>query len=1270
MECYHERAFYYWRHGLYGHVEHICKDGLNHLESSLFLNMYIGLAKAKLGDSSAALEYLDKMQQRSDLKLIYYVCAYCVEGLSKENKDWYLSSLSSEIVQNYKSANTLSLYYAAKIAWLFNIPKLFNLFLDRCQKTDPSNHLINSLRAWIYITNNQCDLALNLLEQNLETTTSNLSSLYAKLVCHSALNQYSDCIQTIIRIQSKYFFPELQFEKCRLYLSIGKWQIAKLSLEEGQSPFFSAFEMHLFDIYYSIYQGNPIQCIISKIDTFISNCSTYEKDNWRLLNKIVFSLMTISPQSIQIYDKIQQIVLIALERVENSETIYTLGFTQLYLHNYVAALNSLQKLNNMSDSMPMEFQIRLLIETDRLFEAQDAIDLLQIAEHESLQLYVLQAKLLRKSNQNTESILKSLYQALQNHLGTFKYVRKLPFGKLNHLELLYEEYIEYFIRFRADYVVSAFEELILYNESIVYSVERYFGDGLISLLESLVKDYPNYTPFSVLLSFAYEKVHKQNDSIILLTKVLLSPVIYQSSYCLILLAKLLYQSDDIELAIDCLEEASKTDPELINSLDFLIIQAQITSTVKESIPKIADLFETYQNVPVKTYLQFIDLCISVNECNLSMYFIKKASSLTLHPHEKVLLVLRQIKVYAYINDEKKAEVIIDKLLKHKKYENEIILAKAELYRDYFNENTKYISILHDYSNDKKTWESYMLLGDAYSKQRNFNSAIEMYKRCLKKNNNNIAIIQKIIMCCVSAHRLDDAISLFSHYQSIIRTEEYFSYQFINIMIKMKRYEEALNFVGHYTRYVNADEMISPIRIAFLALHGQILANLKDYAQSTPLLKLASEAYMRWLANSNANSYAERIRQHAANVFSQIGINYSNQWDTEKAIESFTKALSIDPINVSSVVQLFNLYKSRNKNEKCVSVCMNYLQHDPSNETVVLLLTSTKGQKLSESIPYLEKILTIHPYYFRILVRMIEFSARCGQLDNAKRFIKQAKCNDSGYHFVCGLYNQYKGNISKAIKFFNNAMSSTKWSLPAKMCLFSLLINPDSKFVVFEDKPLSTQANFDEAKELLKTIDCDELTHKLLYCDLLSSLNTDELINEAEGIYNELNEKYPHLIPALVGQARCLVKKGHMAMADTLLSVVLAGQPFHENFSYFEEAYLIYAHIISTTTNFAAAHNYVVLALELDTHCKKAWEMCAELDMKRKLYPEAAMAYRYLWQLSNKKDPEIGYNYAHALLKAKDYPTALIICREVFTIYPGYKDLKEKVLIPSFKKIKS
>ncbi|OHT16820.1 TPR Domain containing protein [Tritrichomonas foetus] len=1271
MECFQERALYYWRHGLYGHVQRVCELGLGEKPSNLFLYMFIALSKGKRGKLNDAFEIMSRMKQRKDLALIYEVVIYCLHISSPKTTNEELETIRKNIHKAAEFTNPLALYYATLISWLFDLSDFYNFFIEKNNSFQNPNPSMKTLCAWILLTSSHHQDALAQFDEILvnHIQTYDIMALYGKAVCHTIYKQYSESIQVITKILSKYNFPELHIEKCRVYMANDRWDFAKTIVDENKDAIFSTIEADLIIAMEGIYNGKNSLEIAEVLDSLYEGILLYEKENWQFSVKVSSCLLTMCTHNLMIIDRILKIATLAYEASNNNSVCSTvMGFAQLYAYNYVAALhiNCDQPSKDCLPTMPIEFQIRLLIDTNRFTEAEDLLDLYQIIGSRDLVYCTLRAKLLRKTNNTNEPMIIPVLNALKYHLANFRLL-DVPFGSPLVLEMRYEQFCEFFLRFRIDVIIESLEEIVLHNQSIAFSLSKNIGKEIVSFFEPYTKSFPKFTPFQFFMAILLEEMKMYDESLLIVQKILLAPTIYKLSECLTIAARLYYRRGQNENAMSCLENASAEDPSLMKSIDFLILKSQVTSTEKETLQLIIPLLDT--NRPsFNSYLSLIDLCISINEYDITADIMKKASDFITHSSEKIKLILRQMHIFAHRKEEEKAIQALEKLQKHKKFEIDAVKTKAEIYQKYLNDNVKYVAVYHEYANEAKSPESFILLGDALRKTKSFNLAIDAYKRSLKKHPSDIHVLQKILMCCISSHRFDEAVGIFINYSHIFRNSYLFSFGFIKIMIEMKRYTEAEQCITKVTRIIHKNNLLT--QVGFYELLGMMKSHLKEYSASNEHIKVAVNTYTNILETANTNAYTNEIKNRCSDLIYHIGMNYMKLQEREKAIENFTQSLSLNPLNIDSVIALFEIYKARHDSDHCRKICIDYLEIDPTNETVALLLTSTQTAKLSEYAPYLQNVLDAHPTYYRALVRLVEISARCGNLQFALRYIKKGKSNDPGFYFVRGLYAQFVGNNEKARRLFKHAMNGQRWEIPAKIALFYTLINPDRKFCVFEDQPLSSNNKMSEAADLLKTIRTDEITHDLLYCDLLTSKNSKESIDEASVIYNNLMKLTPGSVPASVGMARCYAKQGDYEKATSILNFVLAGKPFHETFSFFEEAYLIRAHIVTTQTNFSSAQHFILLALELDMCCKKGWEMSAQVNMKRKMYQEAAVAYGYCWQLCDHKDPEVGYNYAYCSMKAKNYDNALIICRGVMDIYPEYKDLREKVMIPSYHMIKS
>ena len=189
---------------------------------------------------------------------------------------------------------------------------------------------------------------------------------------------------------------------------------------------------------------------------------------------------------------------------------------------------------------------------------------------------------------------------------------------------------------------------------------------------------------------------------------------------------------------------------------------------------------------------------------------------------------------------------------------------------------------------------------------------------------------------------------------------------------------------------------------------------------------------------------------------------------------------------------------------------------------------------------------------------------------------------------------------------------------------------------------------------------------LIYC----SKNDLNSINSAKKIYESVLKLEFNNLESLIGLSRCYFKLNDFEISNKFIDQILINKPFHDTYIYFEEAYLIRSEIVSKQNNLRASQHFILLALELNKSSKLGWDLSAKWYIKNKLFNEAANSLNISWKLNNKSNPEIGYKLAYCLLKSNRIDESILICKEVLEIIPIYKDLKENILIPAYKKLKS
>jgi hypothetical protein len=127
--------------------------------------------------------------------------------------------------------------------------------------------------------------------------------LYGLAVSYAALDQTSDCVQTIARCLLRHDFPELNVEKAPIYMFGAKWYLAYSTCSQFRESFFSGFEIDAIGAIIQLLKGESDSRALELLDRLIDDCVAFEKDNCRILSRLAFVLGLLCRQNLQILDR-------------------------------------------------------------------------------------------------------------------------------------------------------------------------------------------------------------------------------------------------------------------------------------------------------------------------------------------------------------------------------------------------------------------------------------------------------------------------------------------------------------------------------------------------------------------------------------------------------------------------------------------------------------------------------------------------------------------------------------------------------------------------------------------------------------------------------------------------------------------------------------------------------------------------------------------------------------------------------------------------------
>ncbi|OHS93151.1 TPR Domain containing protein [Tritrichomonas foetus] len=1253
MECFHERILYYWRHGLYGHVQLLSKIALKTFNNDLFFHVWNSLSLGILGKTEIALNEIARVKCRVYLSLLLFVSQLCIHKHSKSPDIEKIQKLQKKIDKQVKSSNQFCISQSIQVAWMFNNKELTDFLVSYVTET-------TSIVGWVKLTRDDYNGAEAIFDQVLAVKSNafDLLALYGRFIIYSATLRSTESMDTYGKILSRYIFPEIDIEKARNSARYGKWDQALTISEVVKNSLPTTFEVDIFACINYLVKCANIRKASEALDSICSIAKEYEEDNWKLNVKLAQSFGTLGCKNLSIIDRTMRLAQIAYNVNPTDQLCSsTLAYHQIITRNFNVAESTLKTIHCHESSIAFLNHLRLLFEMNLDYELEDALDLYEKIQKD-FTLYTYHSILARKRDQDTSNFIPLIINSLLNDDNFKKQVyNTMP------LEVQYEGFLEIFISLKIDQIFDSLEEIVVMNRSVRAPPTGKIGEDIESIITRISNSIPGYIPLLFVQAALYLKQGRYYESEFLFQTILMSNWQYRGAQCLIFLAMIDSINGKISSAKEKIDEAIILDASLRNDYNYHLVRTAIYKDHQHLLAMVP--FFHKQTQPFPSVIEFIDLALSLNAFSIANQIFQIVAPRATHPAEKGALIIRQAKINAGFGNLDRAFHLLEKLKSHSRFVDLATLAESEIRLQY--NIGSYLDCIKQLQITEPSLKHCEMCGDAYAKTLNFDEASVWYKNAIDPSQPQADTFQKYISALVSAHRFDDAVNDFTQAFMKLKTNTFTLIFLLKELIKIKRYKAAKQCIETCEKVLNKSNLI--IEAEFNYLCAMVSWKLDEFSEAEKFFDNSLQSYKNILKDVSYNTFIHEIQINTASLMIKYGKFSISQLRREKANELFYHAIELDESNSEPVLALVEFYKSRFDVSKCIKLCTDFLDRHPNDERVALELTSLETSDYKKSIECLIRVLKAYPHFHRILVRLVEICARAGKLAIVTKYIPKFDTMP-GSTFARGLLLMYWGITNEALICFKKIQNDLRWGPSAKRVIFQLLVNPQRTYIWCHNGALAEEVNLQIATKLIETMDLTE-NEKLIYlAEIDTSRNTEISVMNAMQKYSLANNdsKSPK-IAALTGLARCQIRLGHPHEANVLIDKILNGKPYHETFSYFEEAYLMRAQIVLNEKNFRAAQHFNFQALNLNMSCRKGWELSAESHKQNHMYSEAANAYLRCWNLTGRKDLEVGYQYAFCSMMANRPEEALEMCRIINSMNPMFKDLKEKIVIPAFKKLK-
>ncbi|EAY05260.1 TPR Domain containing protein [Trichomonas vaginalis G3] len=1251
MSCLQERVFYYWRHGFFGHVVALCEKMQQTNQNDLFIAMWATLATHIQKPTINSLDSIKVLDCRQDLELLYLVNQYVITKTSPDQKSESYQLLKYECEQKISQANTFSRLSSIFIALIFHE-------FDLCEEIigDSTEPEFIAYKGWLSFFRDKIQESLDYFNSALEKLKGpNCMTYYGKALASYYLDKFADSAEYFYKIESTYQFPEIVLEQIRCTLFTTNYEALLKHINRSRGTTISNLECNIYKVIYSITIDAKFEFALRKIDRVIKQMHIYERFNWKLQNAICFLFYSVSCRNSLIASRLLPLVTFTADTHPGiALPLFILGHFQIATGNYFSAINSINKglfLDPIS-SFGIEAQLRITVDSNRFSEVRDQIDFLPDDldfSIDALKMYAL--KKVNNVDMDFDLLLEKILQKNENFKNG-----KSVFA--NDLESIVENAFDKYIAFRFDSVTDVFIELVIKN----------YGKGYSDKISKVIKLVPGLSPFKYVFLVSLVQDEKYEKAIDLARYIMISDWQYKKEWCLSYAAIAYIQTDQMKFAQKCIKESIAYKPTIAQTPHFNLIWLKCEvakGNGHNAAMKVSDLFERQsEGIDLHFLLDFVDICLKIGEYNIAAKITKLCISKIIKGRDKVEVLLRQSYVFASKQMYDKAFAQLEKLEGHEKYAEKALLCKADIYYYYMKDEGQYIKLFEELCKKNPTTRNYSLLGNAYSKLLLFDKAAEAYEFVLKEDQ---SIAPTYIKTLFNAHRYEKAIENYKKTSSTTFKDTLF---FVKLLIRMKRYKQALQCLESANSLKDKMQLLAA---EYHELIGFTAMKCSEFEKSELSYIKALAIYKAFIPKNIHNCFVNAVNEMASKAAFYLGKVISLQGRDEEAINFYNDSLEIWPMNSDAVMELFKFYRSRNNYQKCLSIVSDHIMKNTDRENIALLVTSLDIREYDELINCLRTVLQEHPNYSRAAIRLIEICARAGKLDLAKPFVNFQNTS-SNFIFVQGLYLMHSGDTDGSLKLMTKIFASRMWGLSAKLVAFQILTNPKCRYIWMTKEKLSTDENLEKAKSLIQTMDIDAYEKQLLNADVLCARNDEKSVAEAYTIYSaisESNSENPLLqisLAATIGCARCGMRQQKVDIALKHVYNLVQSPITHETHSFFVEAYLIRATVMSQSGTYLSAKHDSSLALSINKSSFAAWELSATFNQKIKMYNEAANAYGMCWELTDRKDLEMAYNLAVCLMRSGREQEALHVCRCILDINPMYRDVKSNILVNAYKKL--
>lgn len=322
------------------------------------------------------------------------------------------------------------------------------------------------------------------------------------------------------------------------------------------------------------------------------------------------------------------------------------------------------------------------------------------------------------------------------------------------------------------------------------------------------------------------------------------------------------------------------------------------------------------------------------------------------------------------------------------------ITKAEIYLQKLHDMDRFIQCHECSVKLEKTSQSYLSLGEAYTRIQRPKQAVEAYQTALNLDPEDEQLALKIGSILLSNHDYQKAVDHYGAYLQKKSNSRTINIEYANLHMNLRNFDKAIEIYTNIMHNISSDQRVQPQsdeRVNILIKIADVYEMTGELNKQKVSLTEAKNIQIKQLSNASKNIRSlknQEMEKTAVLLLRNLAKCFEKEGDISTAKDLYIEALEIFKYDVLTLVSISKLFLRQNKYESCQLYCEKLLQVQPDSLDAILTLGSllTFQNLFEDAISHYKSFLKNQPRSYEVLIECVWLLHRLDRIEEVDNLL--------------------------------------------------------------------------------------------------------------------------------------------------------------------------------------------------------------------------------------------------------------------------------------------